>query len=536
MQCSHNLVCRYLPAHVGHVGSKNRTFSKRCISIVATTEPRSTSSSFLRSSETVYSEPQITTPFDASAVFGLEASRSYSSIVKDSHVGRFYQRSLPKEHVPFTSDKGRHFFRQALSAGYLENYFFLAEQFRTQDEPTFCGRSTLAMVLNSLRIDPMRTWKGAWRWFNEHNISCCSMPGKLLEEGLTMDMFKKMASCNGAHVVAHHAPCNDVYQGETALVEFADIFRHTAKAISSGSDRQFLVVSYCRGALGQTGAGHFSPIGGYHAESDSVLVMDVARFKYPLHWVPLTDMVQAMSLTDPVSGLPRGFLKLSAHPQVSDSASGLSPNDAGQPLHIPQVPRAAGRQLSNALTSALAVPAAPLPAPKGSIASWASRAMCRWLQAASVAEPQVLRRLFQVGDAIALEEVAGRLNKIPLYTELRAAYASLLELGLTEDFPPLRFSESSVDKASRPAEDVLSLNTCGELWILLLLLLPHHMRAAVEEELVKPSISDIAMAVRGPWALPLEALREALGHILQPSSQCSQHASINSGHAASLVR
>jgi len=491
-----------------------------------TTEPRSPFPFFLRSPETAYSEPQITSPFDAGAFLGIEASgsSSSSSFVKDSHVGRFYQRSLPKEHVPFTSDKGRHFFRQALSAGYLENYFFLAEQFRTQDEPTFCGVSTLAMVLNSLRIDPMRTWKGAWRWFNEHNIGCCSMPGKHLEEGLTMDMFRKMASCNGAHVVAHRAPCNDVGQSETELAAFAEIFRHTAKTISSGSDRQFLVVSYCRGALGQTGAGHFSPIGGYHAESDSVLVMDVARFKYPLHWVPLTDMVQAMSLTDPVAGLPRGFMKLSAHPQVKDSASALSPKDAGQPLHIPQVPRAAGRQLSNALTSALAVPAAPLPAPlpipKGSIASWASRAMCRWLQAASVAEPQVLRRLLEVGDAIALEEVVGRLNKIPLYMELRASYASLLELGLAEDFPPLQFSEGAVEKAFRPSEDVLSLNTCGELWIILLLLLPQYIQAAVEEELVRPLISEIAMAVRGPWALPLEALREELGRVLQPSSQC----------------
>ena len=38
--------------------------------------------------------------------------------------------------------------------------------------------------------------------------------------------------------------------------------------------------------LGQTGDGHFSPIGGYDAASDQVLLLDVARFKYPPHWVP----------------------------------------------------------------------------------------------------------------------------------------------------------------------------------------------------------------------------------------------------------
>ena len=37
-------------------------------------------------------------------------------------------------------------------------------------------------------------------------------------------------------------------------------------------------------ALLQTGDGHFSPVAGYHAGTDSVLVLDVARFKYPPYW------------------------------------------------------------------------------------------------------------------------------------------------------------------------------------------------------------------------------------------------------------
>ena len=35
------------------------------------------------------------------------------------------------------------------------------------------------------------------------------------------------------------------------------------------------------------GDGHFSPIGGYSAKEDLVLILDTARFKYPPHWVPL---------------------------------------------------------------------------------------------------------------------------------------------------------------------------------------------------------------------------------------------------------
>ncbi len=33
-----------------------------------------------------------------------------------------------------------------------------------QDEPAYCGLASLAMTLNTLSIDPRRTWKGPWRW------------------------------------------------------------------------------------------------------------------------------------------------------------------------------------------------------------------------------------------------------------------------------------------------------------------------------------------------------------------------------------
>lgn len=59
-----------------------------------------------------------------------------------------------------SSEEGRNLFREALVEGTMENYFRLAEQFRTQDEPAFCGLSTLTMVLNALAVDPGRAWKG----------------------------------------------------------------------------------------------------------------------------------------------------------------------------------------------------------------------------------------------------------------------------------------------------------------------------------------------------------------------------------------
>ena len=79
---------------------------------------------------------------------------------------------------------------------------------------------------------------------------------------------------------------------------------------TSSPGEPHLVVSYDRGVLGQTGAGHFSPVGGYHAGRDLVLILDVARFKYPPHWVPLETLFQAMLSRDPVTGRSRGFAQL----------------------------------------------------------------------------------------------------------------------------------------------------------------------------------------------------------------------------------
>ena len=34
----------------------------------------------------------------------------------------------------------------------MEGYYGLASQFRTQDEPNYCGLSTIVMVLNTLEV------------------------------------------------------------------------------------------------------------------------------------------------------------------------------------------------------------------------------------------------------------------------------------------------------------------------------------------------------------------------------------------------
>jgi len=62
-----------------------------------------------------------------------------------------------------------------------------------------------------------------------------------------------------------------------------------------------VIAAYDRSALDQTGSAHFSPIGGFHAARDLVLVLDVARFKYPPHWIPAERLWKAMHPIDPAT-------------------------------------------------------------------------------------------------------------------------------------------------------------------------------------------------------------------------------------------
>ncbi len=84
---------------------------------------------------------------------------------------------------------------------------------------------------------------------------------------------------------------------------------------ASSKAHQYLVCSFSRKHLGQTGDGHYSPIGGYNEARDTVLLMDVARFKYPSYWVPLKTLYKSMSFPDPDTGRPRGYFTITSTPQ-----------------------------------------------------------------------------------------------------------------------------------------------------------------------------------------------------------------------------
>ncbi|OVA13849.1 Phytochelatin synthase [Macleaya cordata] len=208
-----------------------------------------------------------------------------------------YRRVLPSPPaIEFASPEGKQLFAEAYQSGNMEGFFKLISYFQTQSEPAYCGLASLSMVLNALAIDPGRKWKGPWRWFDESMLDCCEPLEKIKNEGITFAKVACLALCNGANVQALRTNQSTI-----------DDFRQYVITSTSSEDCH-VITSYHRRPFKQTGSGHFSPIGGYHAGRDMVLLLDVARFKYPPHWVPLTLLWEAMDTVDEVTGLRRGFM------------------------------------------------------------------------------------------------------------------------------------------------------------------------------------------------------------------------------------
>lgn len=153
-------------------------------------------------------------------------------------------------------------------------------------------------MLNALSVDPKRRWKGSWRYYTEEFLDCC-MPLEVVErDGINFDDLACLAQCNGLKVGKMHG----------SAVSLAAFREHVCRLTQT--NKELLAMCYSRKLLGQTGDGHWSPIGAFDAKSDMVLILDQARFKYGAHWAPIDLVHQAINTVDS-NGIRRGYLVLS---------------------------------------------------------------------------------------------------------------------------------------------------------------------------------------------------------------------------------
>lgn len=250
------------------------------------------------------------------------------------------RRILPPSLTALNTPKGRNYLMQALQQQTAAAYIPLTEHFHNQSDPAFCGVTSLQMVLNAFCVDPNIRWRGGWRYYGDDETvlqHCCLTMERVRRVGITLDEFARLGKCKGLTVVMHrpvarepttvssHDDDDNVKKDANATTKSSsstlEDFRQDVQRMLCQHHRNCghalehsmtgaIVCSFGRAALGQTGEGHFSPLAAYHAATDQVLVLDVARFKYQPYWVSVTDLYRSMECVDPVTLQPRGWFLL----------------------------------------------------------------------------------------------------------------------------------------------------------------------------------------------------------------------------------
>ncbi|KAI9287837.1 Phytochelatin synthase-domain-containing protein [Umbelopsis sp. AD052] len=243
-----------------------------------------------------------TTPVDSEALAKDSTVNVKQHLIRNSDNSElqntFYQRKLPEQLIKISTPNGKQLFREAMDAGQTEGFFPLTGAFASQSSPSYCGPSSLALVLNALNVDPKKIWKGAWRWYSDEMLQCCSPKEQMQKNGITFDQFACLAKCHCSVVVKR-----------ASKITYEE-FLEDLKKVTATSD-QHMVISFSRKTLGQTGDGHFSPIGGFHPDTNMALVLDTARFKYPSYWCSAKVLYESLMPIDKETGLSRGYFILS---------------------------------------------------------------------------------------------------------------------------------------------------------------------------------------------------------------------------------
>jgi hypothetical protein len=171
-------------------------------------------------------------------------------------------------------------------------YWDLSQQFVTQKTQSFCGVASMVMVLNAAGVPaPTTPEYEPYHVFTQDNVLNAKTEAILpqaviLKQGITLDQLGSLVQSFGLPATVHHA-------GDSSL----DAFRSAARAQLAQPGR-FVLINYLRRAIGQERGGHISPLAAYDSESDSFLILDVARYKYPPVWVKAAALFDAMNTRD----------------------------------------------------------------------------------------------------------------------------------------------------------------------------------------------------------------------------------------------
>lgn len=215
---------------------------------------------------------------------------------------------------------------------YKADFFILSNNFESQENGLYCGPTTAAIVLNSMRIRKENASlpkddRAVTKKYKKHlPKSYDGLLGRYTPEVIVDKspkhrslVFGKPTKVNGKEIKDFGYQIRQFSQllnennlnVELRIVDDSmseeTIKKELIQNLKTHDD--YVIVNYKRSAIGQTGGGHISPLGAYDESSDSFLVLDVNPTKAPWVWVPSHILIRGMRTFDTVEN--RGYLLVS---------------------------------------------------------------------------------------------------------------------------------------------------------------------------------------------------------------------------------
>ena len=252
------------------------------------------------------------------SLLGSPASLLPTSSISKAHI--LYLANEAAFSLLFDSSNPKNYY---LSEYSLDYFLLTSGGFDAQINQAYCAVASVAALLNSLKYAKrFRDGDSSWTfdlpvdgiydpypYATQNDIlkgDCVSKTviGHTEKEGdFVYGILKPPYGLNleqTSDLIKCHTSSSDwevIYQEVDPSKLNLSKMRYDLKAALIDPDAR-VVINYDRKGLNQVGGGHFSPLGAYHAATDSFLVMDVAKYKYPPVWVGADTLFDAMATVD----------------------------------------------------------------------------------------------------------------------------------------------------------------------------------------------------------------------------------------------
>ncbi len=188
------------------------------------------------------------------------------------------------------------------------DFWRIVPHLTTQKTQTYCGIASAITVLNALGSSQYgdlvyypHTYLTQDSFFTPSVLPYLS-PKIVMSRGTDITELHYALETHGVQVKTIYGDSVSAHQLRSLL----------SKALVNSD--HYVLINYQRACIRQRGGGHWSVLGAYDAESDRVLIMDVARFHYLPAWVQIPDLLKAMNTIDP-RGNARGLLIVTGQPR-----------------------------------------------------------------------------------------------------------------------------------------------------------------------------------------------------------------------------